>query len=192
MGDETHEAWVRVFAAITESPVDTKRAPCPNCGFFEVRFRYVADVQSRVGFCALWCEHCGHGHTLARVRVPDGIDFVPLDARDDVIRAAVPDFYDAALDESEPAAPSPTGSRIAELRPLVAEYELLRSAEAPDELARALLSPRELQVLALIGEGATNAEIARKLAIAPGTVRSHTQRIYWKLGRAADRELREA
>lgn len=192
MGDETHEAWVRVFAAITAPPVDTKRAPCPNCGFYEVRFQYVADIQSRVGFCALWCEHCGHGHTLSRIRVPDDIDFLPLDAPDGAIRDAVPDFYDAALHESESAASSPAGTRIAELRPLVAEYELLRSAASLSELAGALLSPREQQVLSLVSEGATVADIGRTLAIAPGTVRSHMQRIYWKLGRAADRELREA
>jgi DNA-binding NarL/FixJ family response regulator len=47
-------------------------------------------------------------------------------------------------------------------------------------------------VLSLVHEGTTTAEIAPKLTIAPGTVRSHIQRIYWKLGRAADRELREA
>jgi DNA-binding NarL/FixJ family response regulator len=44
------------------------------------------------------------------------------------------------------------------------------------------LSRRELEVLALIAEGATNAEIAERLVIAPSTVESHVKRILRKLG----------
>lgn len=68
MGDETHDAWVGVFLAITEPPVDPKRAACPNCGRFSVRFEYLADRSSRVGLCALWCENCRHGHALLEAR----------------------------------------------------------------------------------------------------------------------------
>lgn len=45
-----------------------------------------------------------------------------------------------------------------------------------------LLSKRELEVLAMIAEGATNARIAERLAIAPSTVQSHVKRITRKLG----------
>ena len=44
------------------------------------------------------------------------------------------------------------------------------------------LSPRELEVLALITAGATNAEISVQLVIAVGTVKRHTLSIYQKLG----------
>jgi LuxR family maltose regulon positive regulatory protein len=43
------------------------------------------------------------------------------------------------------------------------------------------LSPRELEVLHLIGQGRTNKEIARQLVVAPGTVKAHTSSIYRKL-----------
>jgi LuxR family maltose regulon positive regulatory protein len=43
------------------------------------------------------------------------------------------------------------------------------------------LSPRELEVLHLIGLGMTNKEIARQLVVAPGTVKAHTSSIYRKL-----------
>ncbi|MGX6448085.1 LuxR C-terminal-related transcriptional regulator, partial [Patulibacter sp. S7RM1-6] len=63
-----------------------------------------------------------------------------------------------------PPGPSPTpGSRIA-----------------------SLLTPRELEVLALMATGATNARIAEQLVISDGTVKSHVKRILRKL-RAANR-----
>ena len=43
------------------------------------------------------------------------------------------------------------------------------------------MSRRELQVLALIAEGATNAEIAERLVIAKATVESHVKSILRKL-----------
>ena len=186
IGEETHDAWVAVFVAITKPPADPKRAACPNCGNFAMHFAYLADARSRVGLCALWCERCRHGHTLSRVRVPDGIDFVPLDAPDDVVRNAIPTFHDAAAHESERMAPadSKIASRLATLRPDATESDLLNLAPAR---AHDLLSPREREVAALRAEGRTVAQIAASLHIAPATVRSHVQRAYWKLGHAADR-----
>jgi DNA-binding NarL/FixJ family response regulator len=56
------------------------------------------------------------------------------------------------------------------------------SARAPGARPEDLLSRRELEVLALIAEGATNAQIAERLVIAPSTVESHVKRILRKLG----------
>jgi DNA-binding NarL/FixJ family response regulator len=50
----------------------------------------------------------------------------------------------------------------------------------PDELE--LLSQRELEVLAMVALGATNAEIAGQLVIAETTVQSHVKHILHKLG----------
>ena len=43
------------------------------------------------------------------------------------------------------------------------------------------LSPRESDILRLIAEGRSNKEIARDLAIAPETVKSHIKHIFIKL-----------
>ena len=44
------------------------------------------------------------------------------------------------------------------------------------------LSQRELEVLGLIAEGLSNAEIARRLYISLSTVKGHTTNIFGKLG----------
>ena len=53
--------------------------------------------------------------------------------------------------------------------------------EAPKRLDDPL-SERELEVLALLASGYSNAEIARALFVAVGTVKSHVNNIYRKLG----------
>jgi diguanylate cyclase (GGDEF)-like protein len=53
---------------------------------------------------------------------------------------------------------------------------------APGSRPEELLSPRELEVLASVAEGATNGEVAQKLFIAQTTVQSHVKHILAKLG----------
>ena len=43
------------------------------------------------------------------------------------------------------------------------------------------LTPREHEVVGLVAEGKTNAEIARQLWISPGTVRRHLENVFAKL-----------
>jgi DNA-binding NarL/FixJ family response regulator len=57
-----------------------------------------------------------------------------------------------------------------------------RAAPAGDGPARDRLTPREHAVLALIGRGRTNAEIAEALVISELTVKSHIGHIFTKLG----------
>jgi DNA-binding NarL/FixJ family response regulator len=52
-----------------------------------------------------------------------------------------------------------------------------------------LLTPREAEVLELLQDGATNAQIANQLSIGIETVRTHARNIYRKLGIASRRDL---
>jgi len=74
----------------------------------------------------------------------------------------------------------------AELRRLLEEagHEVVDAAgfaTAPDE-PRALLTPREIEVLSAIGEGLTNKSIARRLDISLHTVKFHVESLFRKLG----------
>lgn len=55
-------------------------------------------------------------------------------------------------------------------------------AAAPNAEPRALLTPRELEVLGAIGEGLTNKAIARRLEISLHTVKFHVESLFRKLG----------
>jgi DNA-binding NarL/FixJ family response regulator len=59
-------------------------------------------------------------------------------------------------------------------------------SSTPRSRIDALLTPRELEVLALMATGATNSRIAEQLVITDGTVKSHVKRILRKL-RSANR-----
>ena len=80
------------------------------------------------------------------------------------VRAAAPAFVDALLAHAGIPAGRVGG------RPGLGAQPLIEP-----------LSERELEVLALIAEGLTNAEIGRRLFIATGTVKRHVNTIYGKL-----------
>jgi len=77
---------------------------------------------------------------------------------------------------------------VAELRRLLeqAGHEVVDTPEtgfapATDAEPRMLLTPRELEVLAAIGEGLTNKAIARRLDISLHTVKFHVESVFRKL-----------
>ena len=66
------------------------------------------------------------------------------------------------------------------------------AADNPEEIglpAPELLTPREADVLELLQDGMTNAQIAHTLSIGVETVRTHARNIYAKLGVATRRDL---
>ena len=75
------------------------------------------------------------------------------------------------------------GGRSLVIRQLDAAETTLVLTELPAVKALAgTLTRREREILALVGEGKSNAEIAAELWIALGTVRTHLEHIYAKLG----------
>ena len=61
--------------------------------------------------------------------------------------------------------------------------EVLRAAESDLEQGRYTgLTAREREIVTLVAEGKTNAQIASQLWVSPGTVKKHLENVYAKLG----------
>jgi predicted ATPase/DNA-binding CsgD family transcriptional regulator len=78
----------------------------------------------------------------------------------------------------------PLEQAIAEAHTVAADVGQAAQAEPDSRASAALsgLSPRELEVLRLVAEGLTNAQVAERLFLSPRTVNAHLNSIYHKLG----------
>jgi DNA-binding NarL/FixJ family response regulator len=68
----------------------------------------------------------------------------------------------------------------------VSEFAARTKQPSEPSAALAELTSREREVMALVAEGLTNAEIGERLFMSPATARTHVSRILTKLG-ARDR-----
>jgi DNA-binding NarL/FixJ family response regulator len=71
-------------------------------------------------------------------------------------------------------------------RRLIEAFVAGAGAPEPDAGPLDELTPREREVLALVGQGLSNAEIAERLVLSPLTAKTHVARLFMKLG-ARDR-----
>ncbi len=87
------------------------------------------------------------------------------------------------------SAPETAGTRVVMLTTFETDdnvFAALRAGAAGFLVKDTDLTDRVREVLALIGEGSNNAEIAERLVVSPATARTHVSRIMIKLG-ARDR-----
>jgi len=99
--------------------------------------------------------------------------YLTKDASSQDIRAAILSVAagDAALD---PAVQSHVVAALA--------GDGVRAAESTSPPLPDDLTPREAEVLALVAEGLTNAEIAERLVVSPTTIKSHINHLFAKAG----------
>lgn len=102
--------------------------------------------------------------------------YLTKDASSQDIRAAILTVAagDAALD---PAVQSHVVAALAGDGARAVGPDTSTTPELPDDL-----TPREAEVLSLIAEGLTNAEIAERLVVSPTTIKSHINHLFAKAG----------
>jgi DNA-binding CsgD family transcriptional regulator len=122
---------------------------------------------------ALWAFAEGFGYAVERARLTDRLRAQGQELRRLLQRteAVVAEYLDAEV-ELVSGDNEGTGARRAAAA-LVPEV---------DDTIAGSLSKRELEVLALVGGGASNAQIAARLFITDETAKSHVKRILRKLG----------
>jgi len=91
---ETFDAWLEAFRRALAALPDGDLPPCPRCGRFDLRLRFVADPDSRVGLASMWSEFCNHGIRVSRATVPNGVPFLPSDAAPAALAAHIPSFIE--------------------------------------------------------------------------------------------------
>ncbi|HET9174964.1 MAG TPA: response regulator transcription factor [Pseudolabrys sp.] len=110
------------------------------------------------------------------VSVADGLPVLALGTTDTRVRGML--SRDASTEQIDAALRAVAAGLI--VRSSAAEnagFDSTRESEA-----RALLTPRELDVLAAIADGDTNKAIARRLGISLHTVKFHVESLFRKLG----------
>jgi len=76
-----------------------------------------------------------------------------------------------------------------------AELRAAGEAVAPEAPARdrlSLLTPQELQIVRLVGQGMSNRQVAGQVFLSPRTVEWHLRKVFVKLGISSRRQLRAA
>ncbi|MFY8106899.1 MAG: response regulator transcription factor [Elstera sp.] len=101
--------------------------------------------------------------TVRRAMAFGAAAFIPKSASVDALQEAIAALLRGDLPVTEPTAPEETDDRDL--------YQRLAS-----------LSPQQLRVLAMIGEGKLNKQICFELGIAEQTVKAHASQIFRKLG----------
>ena len=92
--------------------------------------------------------------------------------------AAIPGVLPAAATPAQVAA---AAAALAEGLTVRAPGARDRAGFAPPEPPRPLLTPREVEILALVGQGLSNKAIARRLGISAHTVKYHMESVFAKL-----------
>ena len=124
--------------------------------------------------------HLGQGQSLpADAASFDGALLVLSDSPSVIADAAIPGVLPASASAPQIAA---AAAAIAEGLHVRMPASPDRTGFAPPEPAgRPLLTPREVEVLALVGEGMSNKSIARRLNISAHTVKYHLEAVFTKL-----------
>jgi len=108
--------------------------------------------------------------------------YLTKDADDDQVEAAIHHLYDGRtwLD------PVVQARLVASIQPGgIVPVDPARSQDAPEQGTGPLpdgLTPREAEVLTLIAEGLSNAQICARLVVSPATVKTHINRVFAKIG----------
>jgi LuxR family maltose regulon positive regulatory protein len=138
-----------------------------------------AHVRPRTSLAALTTINAAEVDTLFREALEEaarvGLQQAVLDPRSGILLREL-------LDRAERGSnPQKRGTFRAPVGHGMDEQPLESPAVSATSNGSVSLSPRARRVLHLIGQGHSNKEIARKLGIAPETVKSHLRRIFIKL-----------
>lgn len=81
--------WILASKNIATQSSD---ATCPHCGNLGLRYQFIGDSETRLGYAFIWCQNCLHGIHVSRAQIPAGVIALPLDVSSDELRRLVPEI----------------------------------------------------------------------------------------------------
>ncbi|MFN6463357.1 MAG: hypothetical protein RMZ41_016305 [Nostoc sp. DedVER02] len=84
--------WLSIATEINHSLPNVPVLNCPNCHQQEVDFQFVGDLQTRIGYMAIWCPFCLHGIHLSRVLIPAVLEANSFDISIEEVSKRIPNF----------------------------------------------------------------------------------------------------
>ena len=68
---------------------------CPECGQKSVKYVYVGDSTTHIGYLPIWCKNCNKGIQISRVEIPEGVSMIEFgDLKS--IKKIIPNFRQIA------------------------------------------------------------------------------------------------
>ena len=83
--------WLSMLAKLVENDDLTKSAICPECGERSIKFVYVGDRKSSIGYLPAWCESCNKGIIISRVGIPQGVRMIDFEDSENIAKE-IPNF----------------------------------------------------------------------------------------------------
>lgn len=63
--------WLKLLSKLSKKQYSTEDFVCPECGQKGIKYVYVGDSVTRIGYLPVWCENCNRGIQISRVEIPD-------------------------------------------------------------------------------------------------------------------------
>ena len=67
--------WLKIYSSVVEGNIEE----CPECGNNNIKVKLAGRHEDHMGYGIVWCEDCKAGIRLSRVKIPEGVSFIPMD-----------------------------------------------------------------------------------------------------------------
>ena len=83
--------WLYMLVKLENIDDSTRNAICPECGERSIKFVYVGDRKSSIGYLPVWCESCNKGIQISRVGIPQGVRMIDFEDSENIAKE-IPNF----------------------------------------------------------------------------------------------------
>lgn len=81
--------WTNIIHQVANDFDGIYQINCPNCGKNGIKYLYIGDKKTRIGYLQIWCSECLKGIYISRAVAPPNAKFVTFD---DDLKNLVPKY----------------------------------------------------------------------------------------------------